>query len=127
MDLLTARDHGEVLFIVGAGASYPAPSSLPDFGGLVADIYAELDPAMRGPLAAVQTKGGPTWETVPDLLTHQQRTELKFFAQHEYDVVLGMLERRIDGDPSKASTLRRAAQTVLGRVPINGVHLVDGV
>ncbi|MCJ8509769.1 hypothetical protein MUU53_17865 [Rhizobium lemnae] len=38
MELLTARDHGEVLFIVGAGASYPAPSSLPDFGGLVADI-----------------------------------------------------------------------------------------
>lgn len=123
MDLLTARDHGEVLFIVGAGASYPPPSSLPDFGGLVADIYAEVDPAMSGPLAAVQKKGGPSWETMPDLLTHQQRTELKFFAQREYDVVLGMLERRIDGDPSKASTLRRAAQTVLGRtVEPNALH-----
>jgi hypothetical protein len=55
MDLLMARDHGEVLFIVGAGASYPAPSSLPDSGGLVADIYA-----MSGPLAAVQKKGGPS-------------------------------------------------------------------
>ncbi|MBP1852726.1 SIR2 family protein [Rhizobium halophytocola] len=120
---MTARDLGQVLFIVGAGASYPAPSSLPDFGGLVADIYKEVDPPMVGPLAAVQTKGGPSWEAVPDLMNHQQRTELKFFAQHEYDVVLGMLERRIDGDPRKASTLRRAAQTVLERtVEPNSLH-----
>lgn len=45
---------------------------------MVADIYAEVDPAMSGPLAAVQKKGGPRWDTVQDLLTHQQRTELKF-------------------------------------------------
>ncbi|MET3582328.1 NAD-dependent SIR2 family protein deacetylase [Mesorhizobium robiniae] len=114
-DLLLARDRGEVLFVVGAGASYPAPSSLPDFGGLVADIYAEVDASMSVPLATLRTPGGPSWDKVPDLLTHQQRTELKFFSQNEYDVVLGMLERRIDGDPSKQSTMRRAAQKVLDR------------
>ncbi|RUZ74676.1 hypothetical protein EN943_23115 [Mesorhizobium sp. M7A.F.Ca.US.006.01.1.1] len=114
-ELMLARDRGEVLFVVGAGASYPAPSSLPDFGGLVADIYAEIDASMSGALAAVRTPGGSRWDNVPDLLTHEQRTELKFFSQNEYDVTLGMLERRIDGDPSKLSTMRRAAQIVLNR------------
>lgn len=32
-----------------------------------------------------------------------------------YDVVLGMLERRLDGDPSEESTMRRAAREVLAR------------
>lgn len=122
-ELMLARDRGEVLFVVGAGASYPAPSSLPDFGGLVANIYAAIDASMSGALAAVRVRGGTTWDKVPDLLTHEQRTELKFFSQNEYDVTLGMLERRIDGDPSKLSTMRRAAQTALNRtVTPNALH-----
>lgn len=123
-ELLVARDRGEVLFIVGAGASYPPPSSLPDFGGLVADIYAEIDPAMKAPLAELRKKTDPPkWHEITGMLTDQQRTELKFFAQNEYDVVLGMLERRIDGDPSKMSTLRRAARKVLERtVEPNPLH-----
>ncbi|MBO9166797.1 SIR2 family protein [Rhizobium sp. L245/93] len=114
-DLLLARDRGDVLFIVGAGASYPAPSSLPDFGGLVADIYRKVDPAMAAAMDAVSTIRDATWENVPDLLSNAQRTELKFFCQREYDVVLGMLERRLDGDPSEESTMRRAARGVLAR------------
>jgi hypothetical protein len=122
-DLLLARDRGEVLFIVGAGASYPAPSKLPDFGGLVADIYDIVDPAMSDAIKAVKKKGGPTWDTAPQLLSHQQRTELKFLCLREYDVVLGMLERRIDGDPSKRSTMRRAALDVLVRtMEPNPIH-----
>jgi len=76
--LLLDRDRGEVLFIVGAGASYPAPSLLPDFGGLVADIYAEIDPALSVPMNEVQNPTGPRWDEVADILTRQQRTELKF-------------------------------------------------
>ncbi|ASQ13132.1 SIR2 family protein [Sinorhizobium meliloti] len=122
-ELLAARDRGEVLFIVGAGASYPPPSSLPGFAGLVADMYAEIDPAMNGPLSELQKPDPPKWHEITDLLTHQQRTELKFFGQGEYDVVLGMLERRIDGNTSKMSTLRRAAQKVLERtVEPNALH-----
>ncbi|AHK02718.1 hypothetical protein X971_2857 [Agrobacterium tumefaciens LBA4213 (Ach5)] len=122
-ELLVARDRGEVLFIVGAGASYPPPSSLPDFGGLVADIYAEVDAAMKGPLTELRKPKPLEWDKIPGMLTHQQRTELKFFAQHEYDAVLGMLERRIDGDPSKMSTLRRAARKVLERtIEPNPLH-----
>ncbi|NTA94684.1 SIR2 family protein (plasmid) [Agrobacterium radiobacter] len=122
-ELLVARDRGEVLFIVGAGASCPPPSSLPDFGGLVADIYAEVDAAMKGPLSELRKPKPLEWDKIAGILTHQQWTELKFFAQHEYDVVLGMLERRIAGDPSKMSTLRRAAHKVLERtVEPNPLH-----
>lgn len=120
-DLMLARDRGEVLFIVGAGASYPAPSLLPDFKGLVADIYADIDPAMSSAIAAV--RGGTDWDEVTDPLDDRQRTELKFFARGEYDVVLGMLERRIDGDPGQASTLRIATDKVLKRTTdSNNLH-----
>jgi hypothetical protein len=120
-DLMLARDKGEVLFVVGAGASYPAPSCLPNFKGLVADIYAELDPSMSPAIAAVCA--GTTWDAVTDLLDDRQRTELKFFAGSEYDVALGMLERRIDGDPGQASTLRIATDKVLKRTTTpNGLH-----
>ncbi|MDI5923533.1 SIR2 family protein [Rhizobium leguminosarum] len=122
-DLLLARDRGDVLFVVGAGASYPAPSNLPDFAGLVANIYSIIDPAMSLAIDAVRAEGGPTWNHAPQLLTHQQRTELKFFCQKEYDVVLGMLERRIDGDASRQSTVRRAAlQSLAGTIQTNHIH-----
>lgn len=114
-ELLVARDRGEVLFIVGAGASYPAPSNLPGFKGLVQDIYAIVDPTMVAPLVAVQQRDGPKWNEVQDILNDFQRTELKFFCQNEFDVVLGMLERRIDGDFTKGSSVRQATQTVLER------------
>lgn len=112
-DLLLARDRGEVLFIVGAGASYPAPSDLPGFDGLVENIYAEVDPTMVEPIK--QVRAGTKWEDVKNTLNDHQRTELKFYNDGEFDVVLGMLERRIDGDTSKASTMRAAADKVLGR------------
>ncbi|MGP4806185.1 SIR2 family protein [Agrobacterium cavarae] len=114
-ELLLARDQGRVLFIVGAGASYPQPSNLPGFGGLVGQIYDIADPSMSEAIRSVTADGGPKWQDVPDLLNHEQRTELKFLCQGEFDVALGMLERRIDGDPSKESTMRRAATAVLSR------------
>ncbi|WP_434118743.1 SIR2 family protein [Sinorhizobium meliloti] len=120
-DLMLARDKGDVLFIVGAGASYAAPSHLPDFKGLVAEIYTEIDPSMSSAIAAV--RAGTAWDAVTDPLDDRQRTELKFFDRGEYDVVLGMLERRIDGDPGQASTLRTATDKVLKRTTTpNGLH-----
>ncbi|MBU1304438.1 MAG: SIR2 family protein [Alphaproteobacteria bacterium] len=53
----------------------------------------------------------------------QQRTELKFFSQQEYDVVLGMLERRMDGVPGSGSTMRVAARKVISRTASpNAIH-----
>ena len=122
-ELLLARDRGQVLFLVGAGASYPAPSSLPDFGGLVADIYSDVDAGMANALSAMRATGGPPWDKVPHTLDDRQRTELKFFSQQEFDVVLGMLERRMDGVPGNTSTMRIAAQKVISRTKTpNSLH-----
>lgn len=122
-ELLLARDRGQVLFIVGAGASYPAPSSLPDFAGLVADIYGVVDTNVRDAINLVQATGGPKWNDSSLILSHEQRTELKFYCEREYDVALGMLERRIDGDPSRESRMRRAThQALAGTIAPNPIH-----
>lgn len=115
VDLMVARDQGRVLFVVGAGASYPAPSNLPGFKGLVQDIFGILDPTMVEPMKEVAKDDGTPWHKLQAPLNDFQRTELKFFAQGEYDVALGMLERRIDTDITKESSMRKAAATVLGR------------
>lgn len=73
--LLLARDRGDVLFIVGAGASYPAPSSRPDFGGSVADIYRKVDPTVAAAIDTIWTTKKATWENVPGTLSDAQRTE----------------------------------------------------
>lgn len=102
------------MFVVGAGASYPPPSSLPGFKGLVQDIFAKVDPTMTDAMKKV-SDSQEEWDKVPGPLTDSQRTELKFFADEEYDVALGMLERRMDSESHKASKMRQAAEEVLGR------------
>lgn len=123
VDLMVARDLGRVLFVVGAGASYPPPSNLPGFQGLVQDIFAKLDPTMIEPMREVTRPKGKTWDKIGAPLNDFQRTELKFFAEGEYDVALGMLERRIDTDLTKRSSMREAASEVLGRTKLhNRLH-----
>lgn len=121
--LLLARDRGEVLFIVGAGASYPPPTNLPDFAGLVADIYQEVDVSMAKAIAQLRADASLDWSTVPVVLDDLQRTELKFLVEKEFDVVLGMLERRLDGTASTESRMRLAAKKVLSRTSdTNSLH-----
>lgn len=122
-DLMLARDQGKVLFLTGAGVSTPAPSSLPDFRGLVVDIYARLDgvlaDAMRAFSDASRTAAGAAidWRPFARPLTPGQATELKVFARGEYDVVLGMLEQRIAGG------MRTTAQEVLDAAHVpNTLH-----
>jgi hypothetical protein len=120
---MVARDLGRVLFVVGAGASYPAPSNLPGFRGLVQEIFAQLDTTMIEPMKAVSPPTSIPWDKVVAPLNDFQRTELKFFAEGEYDVALGMLERRIDTDLTKRSSMRKAAAEVLARTKLyNRLH-----
>jgi len=104
--LLLAHARGQVLFITGAGVSMPA--GLPDFRKLVIDVYAKLDPSVHAVLSA--NEDAPVGF---DGLTSQQIAEVKRFERKDYDVVLGMLERRIDDTPSVASRVRAAAADVL--------------
>lgn len=109
--LLLAHARGDVLFICGAGVSMPA--GLPDFRQLVLDVYARLDPAAH---ASLPCSPGDvcTWRpSSGSTLTDGQKAEIERFIKGDYDVVLGMLERRLDGVTSENSQIRQTVVDIL--------------
>lgn len=104
--LLLAHARGEVLFIVGAGVSHQA--DLPLFPGLVLKVYERLDMAVYDALARPTREKAERSNTPPSDLSPQQRAEIKRFEDGDYDVVLGMLERRMDLQTHKGSSVREA-------------------
>jgi len=91
--LLIAHARGEVLFITGAGTSMS--SGLPDFRDLVLKAYKALDSSTHAVLSSRPPADGSL--RPPSQLTDKQLAEVSRFDRGDYDVVLGMLERRIDG------------------------------
>ena len=104
--LLLAHARGEVLFVAGAGISQPA--GLPDFRGLVVKVYAQLDTAVHDVIYAIPRGACNHWNADLTGLTNQQAAEVKRFVGGDYDVVLGMLERRMDGQSDGRSRVRQA-------------------
>jgi NAD-dependent SIR2 family protein deacetylase len=104
--LLLAHARGEVLFICGAGISRPA--GLPDFRQLVLDVYAKLDTPVHEVMAALPSGVCNQWQVDFKSLNDPQAAEVKRFILGDYDVVLGMFERRLDGETRKDSQVRRA-------------------
>ena len=104
--LLLAHARGEVLFICGAGVSRPA--GLPDFRDLVIDVYSTLDASVHEVLSLLPKDICTKWEADTSTLNDPQRAEVKRFISGDYDVVLGMLERRIDGQTRGDSKVRHA-------------------
>ena len=102
--LLLAHTRGEVLFIVGAGVSRDA--GLPDFRKLVIKVYEELDLAVHSVISRISSGNGNDED--PDLsnLQNVQKAEFRRFKKGEYDVVLGMLERRLEGQENAQSPVR---------------------
>ena len=102
--LLLAHARGDVLFLCGAGVSRQA--CLPDFRQLVLGVYQTLDPAIYAILTNASID--PRCPSKPDcsLLTDRQTAEVKRFIAREYDVVLGMLERRLDSRTREDSKVR---------------------
>ena len=112
--LLLAHRAGEVLFVCGAGISVPA--GIPQFRGLVEQVYAALDPAVH--VAMVGIPEGVCNLQQPHLgnLNDAQIAELRRFVAADYDVVLGMLERRLDdanAGESGDGVVRRAVRKIL--------------
>lgn len=103
--LLLAHARGEVLFIAGAGVSQPA--GLPDFRELVVKVYAELDPSTHAVLAKIPRGTCNQWGPNLTGLIDQQSAEVRRFISGDYDVVIGMLERRIDGQSLDNSRVRQ--------------------
>jgi NAD-dependent SIR2 family protein deacetylase len=68
--LLQAHEEGNVVFFCGAGVSYPA--ALPDFKGLVDQLYQKLN-------------------------TTKEIIEQRAFEQDKYDATIDLLERRYSG------------------------------
>ncbi len=103
--LLLAHARGEVLFICGAGISLPA--GLPDFRALVLDVYARLDAGVHAVLSGLPAGIRHHGQADCNGLTERQTAEVQRFIVGEYDVVLGMLERRLDDQTRGDSQVRR--------------------
>lgn len=108
--LLLAHSRGEVLFICGAGISRPA---LPDFRELVLSVYQALDPTVHAVLLTIPPGAHNQWVVSHVGLTERQSAEVKRFVAADYDVVLGMLERRLDERASEDSKVRREVASLL--------------
>jgi len=109
--LLLAHARGEVLFIAGAGISQSV--DLPNFRGLVLRVYEQLDIAVHEILSGIPLTAHNKWRIDLSSLTDQQAAEVKRFLGGDYDVVLGMLERRIEGRSHGKSRVRQAVESVL--------------
>jgi len=109
--LLLAHARGKVLFIAGAGVSQN--SGLPDFRGLVIDVYESVDRPVHEVIASIPVASCNQWSPDCANLTSRQTAEVRRFISGDYDVVLGMLERRIDGSANGSSRVRSAAINAL--------------
>ena len=109
--LLLAHARGEVLFICGAGISTPA--GLPNFRKLVLCVYKALDPVVYLVVKGLPRDACNKWEPDCSGLTQRQAAEVKRFIVGDYDVALGMLERRMDDQTRRDSSVRRQVATLL--------------
>jgi hypothetical protein len=104
--LLLAHARGKVLFIVGAGVS--RASHLPDFRGLVLKVYEQIDSTVFSILENIPQSVCNQWVAEHSGLSDGQAAEIRRFISGDYDVVLGMLERRTDGKSAIGGTVRKA-------------------
>ena len=109
--LLLAHARGEVLFLCGAGISKPA--GLPDFRELVIEVYKSLDESVYAVIGDPERQIEDPVEPDSSGLTNSQSAEIKRFNDGDYDVVIGMLERRLDNRTREDSQVRREVVTVL--------------
>jgi hypothetical protein len=109
--LLLAHARGEVLFICGAGISIPA--GLQSFRRLVLDVYKAVDPVVYAEISQIPEAACNNWYVSGKNLNNQQKAEVKRFVLSDFDVVLGMLERRIDGQSDKKSKVRNTVKSLI--------------
>lgn len=108
--LLLAHAQGKVLFIVGAGISQRA---LPDFRKLVLQVYSKIDSSVFEVIKEIPPGVCNQWSPNLSDLMNDQKAEVNRFICGDYDVVLGMLERRMDGKSDGKSSVRKAVASEL--------------
>lgn len=109
--LLLAHARGEVLFICGAGISTPA--NLPNFRDLVLKVYAKLDASTYDVIKEIPNGACNQWSANGAELNAPQTAEVMRFIGGDYDVVLGMLERRLDEQTRGDSQVRKTVAEIL--------------
>jgi len=114
--LLLAHAQGKVLFIVGADVSKP---TLPDFRILVLQVYSKIDISVYEVIKEIPLGVCNQWNPNHSDLRNDQKAEVNRFICGDYDIVLGMLERRIDGKSDGKSKVRKA---VASELRISGVQ-----
>ncbi|WP_412032961.1 SIR2 family protein [Nitratireductor aquimarinus] len=77
------------------------------------DVYAELDVATHSVLMGLPRGVCNQWQANCTGLTDRQTAEVKRFIFGDYDVVLGMLERRLDDQTRGDSAVRRRVAAIL--------------
>src|SRR5690606_20177043 len=101
---------GHVLFVTGAGISIP--SKLPNFRELVLQVFERLDsPTYQRMANLTSCKCFPV--PLSGGLNAAQSAELLRFHDGEYDVCLGMLERRMEGRGDLFSQVRQEVIRIL--------------
>ena len=116
--LLLAHARGEVLFVCGAGISVSA--GLPDFRKLVVEVYGELDAAVHDVISGSPEAASSRCAASHGNLNPAQIAEIRRFDAGEYDVALGMLERRVDDADAGESgdgLVRQAVREALSERP----------
>jgi len=111
--LLLAHARREVLFVVGAGVSCQA--QLPNFRELVLRVYKIKDGATHRAMSSISDKTKSFYDLDVRDLMPQQKAEVRRFFGNEHDVVLGMLERRMDLEPGTGSSVREVIADELRR------------
>lgn len=109
--LLLAHGSGRTLFISGAGTSKSA--KLPDFREMTLEVYKKLDPPLYLLLKGIPREACNRWGLPINALRPDQLAEAKRFTQGDYDVALGMLERRIDQNSSASTKVRNEIALIL--------------
>jgi len=112
--LLLAHARGQVLFIAGAGIS--KPSGLPDFRNLVLNVYKQLDSDVYKVISKLDNESCELINEKDQGLIYAQVAECRRFRRKDFDVVLGMLERRMDNISKGDSLVRQAVVNAL-RLP----------
>ena len=119
---LLAHARGEVLFVCGAGVSMS--SGLPDFRELVCEVYRTLDPSVFDVLCCLDAKMEDSRKLDCSSLDDKQKAEIRRFIRRDFDIVLGMLERRLDGRTRGDSKVRARVDELL-RGSERTFHLVE--
>jgi len=110
IELLQAQATGGILFIVGAGVSQN--SGLPSFRNLVVKTYKNLDLAVYNHIQNLEDPRSFIPEEYPDL-NPSQLAEVKAFINNEYDLTLGLLERRYFFESRLKTRVRSTVASIL--------------